>query len=151
MIEIISYNDTYAADFKKLNMEWLLKYHVLEQYDIDVLNHPHEKILDGGGYIFLAKTSDGIVGSAGLRKENSTTYEVVKMAVTQLYQGKGISKQLMDTCMATAKANKAEKLILYSNSSLKTAISLYSKYGFTHVNVVNSPLKTVDVKMELVL
>jgi hypothetical protein len=34
---------------------------------------------------------------------------------------------------------------------LQTAISLYKKYGFIHVDASNSPLLTADIKMELAL
>ncbi|WP_315815430.1 hypothetical protein [Paraflavitalea speifideaquila] len=44
---------------------------------------------------------------------------------------------------------ESQKLTLFSNSQLKTAIGLYEKYGFRHVKVEHSPFATADVKMEL--
>ena len=73
------------------------------------------------------------------------------MAVTSEYQGRGISKMLLEKCLAKAKELKAKKITLFSNSKLERAISLYKKYGFVHIDASDSPLLTADVKMELVL
>ena len=73
------------------------------------------------------------------------------MAVTTLWQGKGISKLLLEKCLGTAKNAGAERITLFSNHKLQTAINLYEKYGFRHIEVVDSPFETADIKMELVL
>jgi N-acetylglutamate synthase-like GNAT family acetyltransferase len=151
MIEIIDYCDEYANDFRELNLEWLEKYNLAESHDLEIINHPKETILDGGGCIYLAKSGDKIVGTAGLANAGNGVYELVKMAVAPEFQGKGISRMLMDKCLRKAKELNAKKIFLYSNSQLTTAISLYKKYGFEHVDASNSPLLTADVKMELSL
>jgi len=76
---------------------------------------------------------------------------LAKMSVTTAFQGKGISKMLIEKCLNTAKELKATKLILFSNSQLTTAISLYEKYGFKHIAATDSPFLTADIKMELSL
>lgn len=151
MIEIIDYSDKYANDFRELNLEWLDKYNLTESHDLEVINHPKEAILDGGGYIFLAKEGDKIIGTAGIANEGDSVYELVKMTVTPAFRGKGISKMLIEKCLDKARELKAKKIFLYSNSQLQTAISLYKKYGFVHVDASNSPLVTADVKMEMIL
>jgi|SRR5215471_12743614 len=151
MIEIIDYCDEYANDFRELNLEWLDKYNLTESHDLEIINHPKETILDGGGFIYLAKSDDKIVGTAGLANAGHGVYELVKMTVAPAFQGKGISRMLMDKCLAKARELNAKKLFLYSNSQLRTAISLYTKYGFEHVDASNSPLLTADIKMELSL
>jgi N-acetylglutamate synthase-like GNAT family acetyltransferase len=114
-----------------------------------VLDDPQGKILDNGGIIYLAKAGNEIVGSAALMKEHEGVYELVKMAVTRKWQGKGISRLLIEKCLEKAKEWKVQKITLFSNSQLQTAISLYEKYGFHHVAVEGSPFITADVKMEL--
>ena len=151
MIEIIDYSDDYANDFKQLNLEWLNKYNLAESHDLEIINDPQRTILDPGGYIFLAKAGDKIVGTAGLANEGNSVFELVKMAVTPAFQGRGISKTLIEKCLNKAREIKAKKIFLYSNSQLITAIGLYKKYGFVHVDASNSPLLTADVKMELSL
>lgn len=151
MIEIISYHKKYQPDFKRLNLEWLDKYNLTESHDLEILEDPDGTVIARGGCIFLAKEKDEIVGTAGLWKEDDEQYELVKMAVDPAYRGKGISKLLLDKCLAEAKQLNAGRIILFSNSQLKTALKLYEQYGFRHVAVENSPFETADVKMELVL
>jgi putative acetyltransferase len=150
-IQIINYDDRYAADFKRLNMEWLDKYHLAETHDLMILDDPRGTIIDRGGVIFLVKAGDAIIGSAGLMKEHEGVYELAKMAVTDGWKGKGIGKMLIEQCLQTARAWNAHKITLYSNSQLTTAIAMYKKYGFQHVSAANSPFVTADVRMELEL
>ena len=150
-IEIIVYDDKYYSDFKRLNLEWLDKYHLTESHDLMVLNDPEGTILNRGGFIWLAEADGKIVGSAALMKEQEGEYELAKMSVTAAYRGKGISKLLIERCLYKAKAIGAKKLSLFSNHQLQTAIGLYEKYGFKHVALHNSPFETADVRMELML
>jgi N-acetylglutamate synthase-like GNAT family acetyltransferase len=91
------------------------------------------------------------VGTAGIANEENSIYELVKMTVAPAFRGQGISKMLIEKCLDKARELKAKKVFLYSNSQLQTAISLYKKYGFAHVDASNSPLLSADVKMELTL
>lgn len=150
-ITIIEFKDQYQEDFKKLNLEWLDKYKLTESHDLMVLDDPTATILERGGYIWLAKDGDRIVGSAALMKEHEGVYELAKMAVASDYRGRGISKLLIESCINKAKELKANKLLLFSNHQLKTALKLYEKYGFYYVEVENSPFETADIKMELAL
>jgi N-acetylglutamate synthase-like GNAT family acetyltransferase len=151
MIEIIDYSGEYANDFRELNLEWLEKYNLTESHDLEIINHPKEEVLDKGGCIFLAREGDRIIGTAGIANEGDSIYELVKMTVAPAFRGQGISKMLIEKCLDKARELKAKKIFLYSNSQLQTAISLYKKYGFVHVDASNSPLVTADIKMELSL
>jgi len=71
------------------------------------------------------------------------------MSVDPAFQGQGISKLLIEQCLRKAREIGAGKLILWSNSQLQTAIRLYTRYGFQHVPVVDSPFVTANIKMEL--
>lgn len=151
MIELIAYQTRYHREFKSLNLEWLDKYNLTESHDLEVLNDPEGTVIARGGCIFLAKEGDEIIGTAGLWKESEEEYELVKMTVAPAYRRKGISKLLLERCLSAAKELGAEKIILYSNSQLKTALGLYEKFGFRHVPVTGAPFLTADVKMELSL
>lgn len=150
-VNIIEYSSQYQPAFRILNLEWLDKYNLTESHDLMVLDDPQATILDRGGFIWLAIADDKVVGSAALMKEHDGEYELAKMAVTADYRGKGISKLLIETCLAKARGINAKKLLLFSNHQLQTALKLYEKYGFYHVTVENSPFETADVKMELIL
>jgi len=150
-INIIPYSDKYKSDFRKLNLEWLDHYNLTESHDLMVLDDPVGTIIDRGGAIYLAEAGGQIVGSAALMKEHDGVYELAKMAVTQSFRGKGISKLLIEKCIDKAKQLNASKLTLFSNHQLKTALHLYEQYGFKHVEVKDSPFETADVRMELEL
>jgi N-acetylglutamate synthase-like GNAT family acetyltransferase len=150
-IKIIPYRSEHHAQFKQLNLEWLDHYNLTESHDLMILDDPQRTILDNGGYIWMAEADGTIVGSAGLMKEEEGVYELVKMAVTESYRGKGISRLLIERCLYKAREIGAKKVTLFSNHQLERAIGLYEKYGFNHVEVVNSPMETADVRMELIL
>lgn len=150
MVEIIEYKEEHHADFRKLNLEWLEKYNLVESHDLMVLDDPGGTILSKGGFICLAKEGNEIIGSAALMKEDEHVYELAKMSVTKKWQGKGISKLLLETCLNKAKELGAVKLSLFSNHQLQTALKLYEKYGFRNIELKDSPFETADVKMELI-
>jgi putative acetyltransferase len=151
MIEIILYENKYQPDFYRLNIVWLDKYGLTESHDLEILNDPQSTIINNGGFIWLAKAGDEIVGSGALIKEAGDRYELAKMAVDEKFQGKGISKLLIEACINKAKEIGATKVELFSNHQLKTALGLYEKYGFNYVDVTDSPFETADVKMERIL
>jgi ribosomal protein S18 acetylase RimI-like enzyme len=151
MAVIIDYEDQYQKDFQRLNLEWLEKFNLVESHDLEVLNQPREIVINGGGFIFLLKDNDVIIGSAGIYKVNDEEFELIKMYVAPEYRGKKYGEMLLQHCLAKAKETKASKIILYSNSKLQTAIRMYERFGFKHVDVINAPFETADVKMELVL
>ncbi len=151
MIEIIAYQKKYQPDFKRLNLEWLDKYGLTESHDLEIMDNPDETVIKNGGAIFLAMDGEKVIGTAGLWKENETSYELIKMGVDPDYRGRGISKFLLDKCLSTAIENNANLIFLFSNSQLKTALKLYEQYGFKYVDVSDAPFLTADVKMELSL
>ena len=151
MIEIIPYSDEHAATFRALNLEWLDKYNLTESHDLLILNDPKGTIIDNGGAIYLAKSGNEIIGSAAIINEEHGVYELAKMTVAPAFRGQGISKLLIEKCLEQAKSLHAKKILLFSNSQLRSAISLYEKYGFKHVDVSDAPFVTADIKMELSL
>ena len=151
MITIINFEMQFAEDFRQLNLYWLQHFQLLEAPDLVVINNPQGEIIDKGGYIYLAKAGDTIVGTAGLLKETPTQYELIKMGVAPSFQGRGISKLLMDACLQKATTVGAKRVYLQSNSQLTTAIALYTKYGFKHIPVKDAHYVTADVMMELLM
>jgi ribosomal protein S18 acetylase RimI-like enzyme len=150
-VEIIPFSATLAAPIKTLNLEWLKKYFKVEPKDEIVLSDPQGQIIDKGGMIFYAKYNDEIVGTVSLIKIDNTTFELSKMAVTDGVQGLGIGKKLMLHCLAVAEAKGMEKLILYSNRKLLSAIHLYEKFGFVEVPLEDGVYERADIKMERII
>jgi ribosomal protein S18 acetylase RimI-like enzyme len=150
-VDIIEYEDQYHGAFQAMNVEWLDQYNLKESHDLMMLNAPRKHILDNGGFIFLARAGEQIVGSSALLKGGDGSYELAKMTVTPLFRNRGISKLLMGACLERARAMGASRIVLFSNHQLKAAIALYEQYGFKHIPVIDSPFTTADVKMELIL
>ena len=150
-VEIIHYSPEYAADFKRLNYEWIQEYFELEASDHISLDNPNEKIIQTGGHIFMARDNDEIVGTCALIKINDDTYELAKMAVTKTAGGKGIGKLLGQAVIAKARELKAKTICLESNTILEPAIKLYKKLGFQEVFEKPSLYERCNIQMELKL
>lgn len=151
MVHIIAYDDKHKPQFRLLNLEWLEKYNLAETHDFEVLDDPRKTILDEGGFIYLAMQNDKVIGTAALAKMEDGIYELAKMSVAPEHRGKGIGNILIQHCLDKARQLNATKVLLYSNSQLQAAISMYEKFGFKHIPVVDSPFVTADIKMELSL
>lgn len=149
-LSITEYSDIHQSSFKALNLEWLEAYNLLEERDLIALDNPREAILNKGGVIYLAMIEGEVIGSAAVIKEHGQ-FELAKMAVHKDHRRKGVSRILLDKCIQFAKDSGAHKLILYSNSQLTSALSLYKSYGFKNIDLKDSPFATADVKMELLL
>lgn len=151
MINIIPYEPQHQQVFKQLNLAWLDKYQLTEEADLKVLNNPEGTILKSGGVIFMAEFEKEIIGTAALTFEHTSTCELANVSVRSDMQGKGIGKLLIQTCLAAAAKMNLQKVILFSNHQLKTALRLYEKFGFQYIPAVDSPFVTADIKMELSL
>ena len=132
-VEILAYRPEFAADFKRLNIEWLERYFYVEAIDDLVLSDPQTHILAPGGAIFLARLDGKIVGTCALIRAGDNTFELSKMAVTSGCQGLGVGRRLLERALAAFGASGARLLYLESSSKLTPALTLYESVGFAHV------------------
>ena len=149
--EIIPYTEDLKEHIKFLNYHWLEKYFKVEPGDVVSLSDPKSKIIDKGGFIFYAKLNGEIVGTASLLKKNELVFELGKMAVSDDVQGLGIGTKLLEYCIGFAKEKSIQKLILYSNTKLSSAIHLYKKYGFEEIELEKGLYERANIKMALEL
>ncbi len=131
-VEILDFAPEYAADFGRLNREWLEKYFRVEPIDEIVLDNPQKKVIDEGGAILFARRHGDIVGTVALKHQGGGVYELTKMAVTDRAQGGGIGRLLLEAALARYESLPGKRLYLESHSSLKTALTLYESGGFVH-------------------
>ena len=150
-VKIIEWEDKYSQDFISLSVEWLEKYVFVEPGDLEIINHPHEAVLNNGGNIFFAKYGDRVIGTVAMIKYDDDTFELAKLAVTEAFKGMKIGNQFMERCLLFAKEKSAKKIILYTNHKLTPAIGLYNKYGFKEVALENNKYLESDIKMVLQL
>ncbi|HEY0679218.1 MAG TPA: GNAT family N-acetyltransferase [Chitinophagaceae bacterium] len=147
-INIIDYQHEHQAAFEQLNRQWIEKYFFMEERDIFTLTRPDEAILKNGGVILMAQYDGTIAGTVALRKIDDSTLEFTKMAVDENFRRKGIAEALTRASFEKAAVLGADRIILYSHSSLTGAIALYSKMGFYHLMVESGIYRRADVKME---
>ena len=130
-VRILPFAPRYAADFKRLNLEWLQKFFRVEPIDEQVLSSRQDIIREGGA-IFVARRDRSIVGTCALLSEGNGVYELSKMAVTADCQGLGIGRKLLAAGIGAFQARRGRRLFLETNSALKPAIRLYESVGFEH-------------------
>ncbi|WP_286971159.1 GNAT family N-acetyltransferase [Flavobacterium sp. UBA4854] len=152
-VEIVTYNPKYKKDFKDLNIEWISNYFVVEPNDVKALDHAEDYIINKGGEIFAAVLNEEVLGVCALIKSEGKDYdyELAKMAVSPIAQGKGVGLLLAESAIKWAKEKGASKIYLESNTKLKPAIKLYEKLGFKEVTGLSSAYDRVDIQMILML
>lgn len=150
-MRIVKYTTEYQRHFEQLNRAWVEKYFKIEPMDEALLSHPEETILKKGGAIFFVEHQHQIIGTVALVFVSTGIYEMAKMAVDERFQGLGAGKLLCGTAIEEAKKRSADKLILFTNSQLKTAIGIYHQFGFKDVSLDGQEYSRADTKMELLL
>ena len=117
-MKIVEYDDSLAAEFRDINLEWISSMFRVEAVDLEVLEHPRERIIDAGGAILFVATDElGIVGACALMPAHPTgAFELTKMGVRE-----------------SARGLKAGEFLLVGLTTVKThAQHLYEKLGFHH-------------------
>ena len=150
-IVIVPWEDRFAGDFKNISVAWLEEFDLLEPIDLEMLDNPHRDILDLGGQIFFALEGDAVIGTCGMQPVEPGVYEVIKLGVRPECRGRGAGKLLLEACLDWAGAQKARKVVLYSNSRLQSALRLYRRCGFTPIPYVPGHYAVSDVQMEQLL
>lgn len=148
-LEIICFEEKYTKDFKRLNLEWLEGYNLLEPADLKYLDNPLELILQPGGRIIMAMMGREVVGTCAVIVKDEKSVELAKLAVSKTAQGKGIGRALALESISQAKEMGAQTIVLVSNSQLSAAMGLYESLGFKHAPLPeDTDYETADVYME---
>lgn len=151
-MRIIPYAPQYQPDWKRINVAWIAKSFVVEDVDLQVLDHPQENIIDLGGCIILAMEGDAVVGTCALLYSKPGVYQVVKMAVDDAWKGRGYGRVLCEAIIERARQLGGHTLMLYSNrAGAATAIELYRKLGFRELPLPTQAYARADIYMELPL
>jgi branched-chain amino acid aminotransferase len=153
--ETISIQDYEPADqpyFERLYREWFTAHFGVPPEPIDerVLRQPEKMILEKNGAILMLVCDGGPAGFIALKKTDSYSYELTKMAVQEEFRGKGWGEALCRAAIDKARDLGAKRLILYSHSSLQAALRLYRKLGFVEIPLEPGPYSSFrcDIKME---
>jgi ribosomal protein S18 acetylase RimI-like enzyme len=148
--KLLNYQSDYQKYFEAFNRAWLETYFSVEPIDEWVLQHPEEAILNDGGAIYFAEFDSRIIGTVALKRIDSESFELTKMAVDKPYQGLGAGKFLCREAVAHAKKLGAQRLVLYSQTCLAPAIGIYKALGFKEIPL-DQKYQRADIKMELIM
>jgi len=151
-IEIVEFTDAYAADFARLNYEWIEKYFAVERHDREILDNPRKWVIEPGGQIFMAVCDGVAAGTVALVPAGDGVLELTKMAVSPEFQGRGIANHLMQASIDHAAVTGIRLIFLESHRSLTPAIMLYRKFGFNETPMdPNTEYARADIRMDLVV
>ncbi len=149
-VEVVAYRPDLAADFARLNREWIERYFEIEPADERTLGDPEQHVITPGGAIFFALRNAEAVGTVALIPHGEDCFELAKMAVTETAQGLGIGRLLMNACLEHARAADVGRVFLITNSILTPAVSLYESVGFRRLEgLSDGRFERGDLEMEL--
>ena len=140
------------AAFRALNEEWITRLFRMEPKDEETFADPQGKILAAGGRILLAVDGERAVGCCARVAMGEGEFEVAKMAVTPVYQGRGVGRLVLERTLDLAREMGVRRLYLDTNHGLEPAIRLYRAVGFVDVpeeRAEASPYARADVHMEM--
>ena len=151
-VEIRHFQPGDSAAFRTLNEEWIERYFHLEPKDHQVLDDPETYILKRGGAILMAVAGGVYAGCCALQFMGEQVYEISKMAVSPVFQGRGIGKRLLLAVIEEGRRLGAKRLYIETNAILTTAVALYTSCGFQSVppdRLKPSPFARANVHLEL--
>lgn len=108
--------------------------------DPEVMAMSHHYKDEISSLYFVATIDDVIVGGSGVASFNGSkeVCELRKLFLLPESRGLGLGKQLTLSCLEYAKNKGYKKCYLDTLTSMRSAISLYKKLGFEHLD---KPLK----------
>lgn len=111
-----------------------------------------DELAEPGAEFFIAEENGEPVGYARVRISrtpaalNGRALEIERLYARRMYIGKGIGKQLMDTCLKYAKQNGFSSVWLGVWEHNVRAIAFYQQYGFgrfgQHIFMVGNDAQT---------
>ena len=131
-ITVIPFRPQYAADFRRLNLEWIERLFKVEAPDLKVLDDPEQAVIAPGGMIFFALEGDAAVGTVAMIRVAADRCELAKMGVATTHQRRGVGELLGRACIDWAMEQGIRSAFLETNSRLGNAIRLYERLGFRH-------------------
>jgi putative acetyltransferase len=108
-------------------LEHGFEYDRLKDADLEDINSYYFK---SGGTFFIGIAEGKVVGTAGVRKSKGNLCEIRRIYLKKDFRGKGNGKKLFLTAVDFAEEN-CSGVILKTDPTLKNAIDMYFKNGFT--------------------
>lgn len=151
-IEIVDYKPQYLDDYCRLTEEWITKHWVMESRDYEELCEV-QSMIDDGGYLLIALLDGKAVGTCAMIPMDGEKYdfELAKFCVSPCAQGLGLGSKLIRAALQRAKEMGKNRIYLETNHLCETAIHLYEKLGFSHLEGHSKVFDRGDVLMAVIL
>jgi DNA-binding MarR family transcriptional regulator len=147
--EIVDFVPELRSHFERLNRAWLERFFELDELDRKVLGDPEGSLVQPGGAVFFARCDDQIVGTCGLQRLSAESFELVKLAVDEGAQGRGIGAHLVRTALRAAHARGALRVLIETSSRLEAANRLYTRFGFVADPTATREHERADTRLVL--
>jgi len=131
-VELVTFTENMADDFRTLNEDWINEYFEMEDADRKTLDDPQGSIIGTGGEIVFARdvSTREVLGTCAIVRCDDALCELAKMAVVKSARGRGIGKLLGKEAIRVAQEMGFMKMYLETNTRLSPALGLYRKLGF---------------------
>jgi putative acetyltransferase len=140
-IEIVPFSPALLPAFEQLNRAWISRYFRIEPEDERELRQAEALIVQSGGQIFFAfergapHIAEQVLGCVGVFLREPDFYEIIKLAVADHAQGRGLGRLLMQEALDFIAAQGGSRAVILSNRALKPAMALYAQMGFVEVEL----------------
>jgi GNAT superfamily N-acetyltransferase len=151
-ISVVPFQPDLAPVFARLHKDWIERLFAMEESVWKVLRNPDREVIRPGGQVFVALQGSKPAGTAAATLVSPGRFELAKMAVDPVFQGRGIGRLLGEAVVDFVRSRHADTLPLVTNSRLDGAIRLYERLGFEACPMpFQSEYGRVDAYMALVL
>lgn len=148
LIRIEMNQAAHLADFVRLNEQWITEHFALEAPDFALAADPGA-VARSGGCVFSLTEAGQVLGVCALFVDQPGRLQLARMAVDPSAQGRGHGNALIERALAEARVMGMQSVVLYSNTRLDAAITLYRKHGFATVATGPHPTYArCDIVME---
>ena len=151
-MEIIEYEEKYKDYFIQFNTDWIIdNFGFLEEEDKTTFQHIEES-LEKGAMIYFAVEAENVLATCMAKPlEENGTWELCKLGSNKHLPHKGAGSAVFEAAMNWALSHDAKKLFIISNSSLKSALHIYEKYGFHEVKLDDYEYVRGDIAFEYIV
>ncbi|QHT69971.1 GNAT family N-acetyltransferase [Rhodocytophaga rosea] len=121
-----------------------------ESSDRDLQDIEMSYMHNGGTFEVLENEASEIIGTIALLKIDNTICKLRKMYVRKNERGKGLGSRLLTRIIEKARQSGFSQIILETEHSMKAAINLYKKFGFSAIaSQAVSPRCDIVMKLDL--
>jgi ribosomal protein S18 acetylase RimI-like enzyme len=140
MENIEPYNDFIIRDYNETDYNEIVNFWILTDMGNpergDTIETISRTIRLGGKLLVMESKSEGIICGTSWMTFDGRRILLHHFGILPAYQGKGLSKILLEESLKYVKMNGAQVKLEVHSTNIK-AINLYKKYGFKHLGEYN--------------